>query len=64
MSKRINSNGRRAFLLGLGGLGAATLIHQLDNSPVSAQGIEQELHNKRSKNQGGKSLRQMAAAKG
>ncbi|MEL7075330.1 MAG: endo-1,4-beta-xylanase [Cyanobacteria bacterium J06648_1] len=64
MSKRINSNGRRVFLLGLGGLGAATLIHQLDNSPVSAQGIEQELHNKRSKNQGGKSLRQMAAAKG
>ena len=56
--------GRRSFLLGLGGFGAASLLHQLRSAPVSAREIDYYLNNKDNKNQGGKSLRQIAAAKG
>ena len=63
MNNKNAGNSRRAFLLGLGGFTTASLLHQLSNSPVSA--LENDyLSNKGNKNKGGKSLRQMAAAKG
>ena len=56
--------GRRYFLQGLGGFGAASLLHQLPSAPVSAREINYYLDNKDNKNKGEKSLRQIAASKG
>ena len=63
MGKQIIGSGRRAFLLGLGGLGAANLLHQFDNASVSAQEVSEYL-NKRNKTNSTQSLRQIAASKG
>jgi endo-1,4-beta-xylanase len=67
MSKKKISSGRRSFLLGLGGLGVANLLHKLNNGSVSAQQINQYLNNKSNKlnkDNGTESLRQIAASKG
>ncbi len=63
MNKKIIKSGRRSFLLGLGGFGAASLLQQRNHSAVQAQDLNQYL-NKGNKANGGASLRQLAAAKG
>ena len=63
MSRQIIGSGRRAFLLGLGGLGAANLLHQFNNAAVSAQEVNEYL-NKGNKTKSTQSLRQIAASKG
>ena len=63
MSKKIMGGGRRAFLLGLGGVGVANLLHQFHNASVSAEEVEQYL-NKGNKTSNTQSLRQLAARKG
>ena len=63
MSKQIISSGRRAFLLGLGGLGAANLLHQFNNASVSAREVNEYL-NKGNKTNSKQSLRRLAASKG
>ena len=63
MGKQIIDSGRRAFLLGLGGLGAANLLHQFNNASVSAREVNEYL-NKGNKARNTGSLRQLAKSKG
>ena len=63
MGKQIFGSGRRAFLLGVGGLGAANLLHQFNNASASAREVNEYL-NKGNKAKSTQSLRQMAASKG
>jgi len=63
MDKQIFGSGRRAFLLGLGGLGAANLLHQFNTASVSAREVSDYL-NKGNKAKSTRSLRQIAASKG
>lgn len=58
------SGGRRSFLLGLGGVGVANLIHQFNSAANSATEINQYLNNKGNKANREISLRQLAASKG
>ena len=62
MSKIIGSS-RRAFLLGLSGLGAANLLHQFNNASISAREVNEYL-NKGNKTNSTPSLRKLAASKG
>ena len=64
MNKKTIGSGRRSFLLGLGGMGIANLLHQFNQSAVSAQEINQYLNNKGNKANAKASLRQIAASKG
>jgi len=63
MKNKLMRSGRRSFLLGLGGFGAASLLHHGNNSTVQAQDLNQYL-NKENKANGGETLRQLAATKG
>ena len=63
MSNKLIKNGRRSFLFGLGGFGAAGLLHRHNNSTAQAQTSNQHL-NKRNKANKVQTLRQLAAAKG
>ena len=63
MNKKIIKSGRRSFLLGLGGFGAASLLQQRNHSAAQAQNLNQYL-NKGNKANGRETLRQLAAAKG
>ena len=63
MNKKIIKSGRRSFLLGLGGFGAASLLQQRHHSAAQAQDLNQYL-NKGNKANGRETLRQLAAAKG
>ena len=60
--KIVTPAGRRSFLLGLTGLSAAHLIHQFNVASASAKAIDSYLN--KAKGKQGKSLRQIAAAKG
>ena len=66
MTKKRNKNGRRSFLLGLGGFSAISLANRHKSLPVQAQESNQYLNNltKENKRGRGKSLRQLAASKG
>ncbi|MEL6494005.1 MAG: endo-1,4-beta-xylanase [Cyanobacteria bacterium J06623_7] len=63
MNNKPTNRGRRSFLLALGGLGTASLLHQFGSTSVSASEIDYYFKNKNN-NKGEKSLRQIAAAKG
>ena len=63
MNRKVVNRGRRAFLLGLGGLGAANLVHQFNQAAVSAAEVNEYL-NKGNKAKNTRSLRQLAASKG
>ncbi len=69
MNNKLMKSGRRSFLLGLGGFGAASLLQQRNHSAVQAQGVNQYLNKGNKANRGkttlrGETLRQLAAAKG
>lgn len=66
MTNNINKNGRRSFLLGLGGFGAASLLHKHQGSSVQAQELNQYFSNlsKENKRGRGETLHQIAASKG
>lgn len=66
MTNKFNKNGRRSFLLGLGGFSAASLLNKHQISSVQAEESYQYLKDlsKANKRGRGETLRQIASAKG